>query len=47
LASLQTPHEKPHTFVARRSVFVRQGAPLMVTECFLPALWSTMRFENQ
>jgi chorismate--pyruvate lyase len=25
--------------VARRSVFMRQGEPLMVTECFLPALW--------
>ena len=47
LASLQTPYEKPHAFVARRSVFVRQGAPLMVTECFLPALWSTTRFENR
>jgi chorismate--pyruvate lyase len=40
LAARQTPHEKPHTFAARRSVFVRLGAPLMVTECFLPALWS-------
>ncbi|MFM0035197.1 chorismate--pyruvate lyase family protein [Paraburkholderia strydomiana] len=29
----------PHAFVARRSVFERHGAPLMVTECMLPALW--------
>jgi chorismate--pyruvate lyase len=40
LAARQTPLEKPHAFVARRSVFVRLGAPLMVTECFLPSLWS-------
>jgi len=40
LAARQIPHEKPHAFVARRSVFVRLGAPLMVSECFLPALWS-------
>ncbi|HEX7932830.1 MAG TPA: chorismate lyase [Paraburkholderia sp.] len=30
----------PHALVARRSVFERHGAPLMVTECFLPALWA-------
>jgi chorismate--pyruvate lyase len=40
LAARQTPLKKPHAFVARRSVFVRLGAPLMVTECFLPALWT-------
>ncbi|WP_244813901.1 chorismate lyase [Caballeronia sp. Lep1P3] len=28
-----------HALVARRSVFVRHGAPLMVTECMLDALW--------
>lgn len=28
-----------HALVARRSVFVRYGAPLMVTECMLDALW--------
>jgi chorismate--pyruvate lyase len=33
------PHE-PHALVARRSVFMRRGAPLMVTECMLPALWA-------
>lgn len=40
LAATQTHHEAPPTFVARRSVFVRKSAPLMVTECFLPALWA-------
>ncbi|HXZ07036.1 MAG TPA: chorismate lyase, partial [Paraburkholderia sp.] len=30
----------PHGLVARRSVFERRGAPLMVTECMLPALWT-------
>jgi chorismate--pyruvate lyase len=30
----------PHVLVARRSVFERHGAPLMVTECMLPALWA-------
>lgn len=40
LAAPHTGEAVPHTFTARRSVFVRKGAPLMVTECFLPALWS-------
>jgi chorismate--pyruvate lyase len=31
-----------HTLLARRSVFVRHGAPLMVTECMLPALWARL-----
>ncbi|MCP3718028.1 chorismate lyase [Paraburkholderia sp. CNPSo 3281] len=31
-----------HAFVARRSVFERAGAPLLVTECMLPALWSRL-----
>ena len=31
---------RPHTLVARRSVFERHGEPLMVTECMLPALWA-------
>jgi chorismate--pyruvate lyase len=30
----------PQSLVARRSVFERHGAPLMVTECMLPALWA-------
>jgi chorismate--pyruvate lyase len=32
----------PHALVARRSVFERHGAPLMVTECMLPALWTQL-----
>lgn len=32
----------PHALVARRSVFERHGAPLMVTECMLPALWTRL-----
>jgi chorismate--pyruvate lyase len=32
----------PHALVARRSVFERHGAPLMVTECMLPALWARL-----
>ncbi|BCQ22745.1 chorismate lyase [Caballeronia sp. NK8] len=38
LASMQTKSQ-PHALVARRSVFKRHGAPLMVTECMLDALW--------
>ena len=36
------PHPHPHSqaLVARRSVFERHGASLMVTECMLPALWA-------
>jgi chorismate--pyruvate lyase len=30
----------PQALVARRSMFERHGAPLMVTECMLPALWA-------
>jgi chorismate lyase len=40
LAARQTAGQAPHAFVARRSVFERHGAPLLVTECFLPALWA-------
>ncbi|WP_322033281.1 chorismate--pyruvate lyase family protein [Paraburkholderia sp. J76] len=36
------PEHAPHAFVARRSVFERAGAPLLVTECMLPALWSRL-----
>ncbi|PYE19059.1 chorismate lyase [Paraburkholderia silvatlantica] len=36
------PKRAPHAFVARRSVFERAGAPLLVTECMLPALWSRL-----
>lgn len=30
------------TLLARRSIFVRGHAPLMVTECLLPALWNKL-----
>ncbi len=40
LAARESVERAPHTFVARRSVFERHGAPLMVTECMLPALWA-------
>jgi chorismate--pyruvate lyase len=43
LAAYETPSlDLPHAFVARRSVFERAGAPLLVTECMLPALWSRL-----
>lgn len=40
LAARQTSGHAPHAFFARRSVFERRGAPLLVTECMLPALWA-------
>ncbi|CAN7246542.1 chorismate--pyruvate lyase family protein [Paraburkholderia terricola] len=40
LAVREVAGRPPHALVARRSVFERQGAPLMVTECMLPALWA-------
>jgi chorismate--pyruvate lyase len=40
LARRQITGHAPHALLARRSVFVRHGAPLMVTECMLPALWA-------
>jgi chorismate lyase len=40
LARREIAGEAPHALVARRSVFVRRGAPLMVTEGMLPALWT-------
>ncbi|KND61835.1 Chorismate-pyruvate lyase [Candidatus Burkholderia verschuerenii] len=36
-----------HALVARRSVFRRHGAPLMVTECMLDALWSTLAASDE
>lgn len=30
-------------WVVRRSLFERHGAPLMITECFLPAFWALLR----
>ena len=40
LAARDVEGVAPHALVARRSVFERHGAPLMVTECMLPALWA-------
>ncbi|SDH81157.1 chorismate--pyruvate lyase family protein [Paraburkholderia phenazinium] len=40
LAAREIGGAHPQALVARRSVFERHGAPLMVTECMLPALWS-------
>jgi chorismate--pyruvate lyase len=45
LARRQIPGRAPHALLARRSVFVRHGAPLMVTECMLPALWARLCLE--
>lgn len=42
LALCATRGKAPHAFVARRSIFARHGAPLMVTECMLPALWARL-----
>ena len=42
LARRQIEGRAPHGLLARRSVFVRHGAPLMVTECMLPALWARL-----
>ncbi len=43
LAARESAPEPAHArFVARRSVFERAGAPLLVTECMLPALWSRL-----
>jgi chorismate lyase len=40
LSACEIGGEPPHVLLARRSVFERHGAPLMVTECMLPALWT-------
>lgn len=42
LARRQIAGHAPRALLARRSVFVRHGAPLMVTECMLPALWTCL-----
>ncbi|MGF6265061.1 chorismate--pyruvate lyase [Paraburkholderia youngii] len=39
--------DEPHALVARRSVFERHGAPLMVSECMLPALWEHLAWLEQ
>ncbi|MFD1558017.1 chorismate--pyruvate lyase family protein [Paraburkholderia silviterrae] len=47
LAARETHGHVPHGFVARRSVFERHGAPLLVTECMLPALWARLAHDAQ
>ncbi len=47
LAARETAGAVPHAFVARRSVFERHGAPLLVTECMLPALWAHLARDTQ
>jgi chorismate--pyruvate lyase len=42
LGAAQVVGRSPYAFVARRSVFERQRAPLMVTECILPAFWERL-----
>jgi len=34
---------RPSELLARRSIFWRQGEPLLVAECFLPAFWSMLK----
>nr|WP_034280635.1 chorismate lyase [Advenella kashmirensis] len=38
----QLPFPAPARLPTRRSVFWKNGQPLQVTECFLPAFWSTL-----
>ena len=38
----QLPWPLPSTLPTRRSVFWKNGQPLQVTECFLPAFWSQL-----
>ena len=47
LAAHASDEVLPHALVARRSVFERYGAPLMVTECMLPALWRNLAVTSQ
>jgi chorismate--pyruvate lyase len=42
LAGREMSGTRAHSLVARRSVFERHHAPLMVTECLLPALWARL-----
>ncbi len=39
---LEMPADVRMPLVARRSVFERHGAPLIITECFLPAFWTLL-----
>jgi chorismate--pyruvate lyase len=43
LAARHLGAHRARALLARRSVFERHGAPLMVTECMLPALWARLR----
>jgi chorismate--pyruvate lyase len=47
LAAREMGEAHPQALVARRSVFERHGAPLMVTECMLPALWAHLASASQ
>ena len=41
-------HPRPRcALVARRSVFERYSAPLLITECFLPAFWQMLNAAEQ
>ncbi len=42
LAQREIAGEPPHALIARRSLFLRRGRPLLVTECMLPALWECL-----
>jgi chorismate--pyruvate lyase len=42
LGSVQISGPLPYSLAVRRSVFVKQQMPLMVTECMLPALWERL-----
>jgi chorismate--pyruvate lyase len=42
LAAARIAGPLPYSLFARRSVFVKQQMPLMVTECMLPALWERL-----
>jgi chorismate--pyruvate lyase len=46
LAACEIGGVLPHVLLARRSVFERHGAPLMVTECMLPALWAHLAMSS-
>ncbi|PMS36051.1 chorismate lyase [Trinickia symbiotica] len=46
LARREIAAQPPHGLLARRSVFLRRGKPLMVTECMLPALWAHLEARN-
>lgn len=44
---MQVLEHRPHALWARCSVFWRQGQPLLVTECFLPAFWARLKKRDQ